>query len=48
MYPSGKDQQFFFQLLERYAAGTASPEEVAFAERYLEVLERRKPTCLVP
>lgn len=41
MYPSDKDKEFFFQLLESYNAGKASPEEAVFVEKYLEVLERR-------
>jgi transmembrane sensor len=43
MYPSEKDKAFFFQLLERYQAGTASPEEIVFVERYLDVLNNRQP-----
>jgi ferric-dicitrate binding protein FerR (iron transport regulator) len=35
------DKEYFFQLLESYNAGTATPEEAAFVERYLEVLEHR-------
>ncbi|PUZ23852.1 FecR family protein [Chitinophaga costaii] len=47
-YPTDMDKQFFFQLLERYAAGTASPEECVFAERYLEVLDLRKGPSVAP
>lgn len=43
MYPSEQDKEFFFQVLERYGAGTASPEEKLFAERYLEMLNSRSP-----
>lgn len=43
MYPSDQDKEFFFQVLERYEAGTASPEEKVFAERYLEMLNLRGP-----
>jgi transmembrane sensor len=41
MHPSDMDKEFFFRLLESYNAGKATPEEAAFVERYLEVLERR-------
>lgn len=41
MYPSDIDKEFFFRLLESYNAGTASPEEAVFVERYLQVLESR-------
>jgi transmembrane sensor len=41
MYPSDMDKEYFFRLLESYNAGNASPEEAAFVERYLEVLDRR-------
>ncbi|PUZ25774.1 iron dicitrate transport regulator FecR [Chitinophaga parva] len=43
MYPSEQDKEFFFQVLERYEAGTASPREKVFAERYLEMLNSRGP-----
>lgn len=43
MYPSEQDKEFFFQVLERYEAGTASPEEMVFADRYLEMLNSRSP-----
>lgn len=43
MYPSEQDKEFFFQVLERYEAGTASPGEKVFAARYLEMLNSRSP-----
>lgn len=42
-YPSGNDKEYFFQVLERYNAGAASPEEQTFVESYMEMLERRAP-----
>lgn len=41
MYPSDMDKEHFFRILESYNAGTASPEEAAFVERYLGMLEHR-------
>ena len=38
---TAKDKELFFQLLERYNAGTATPEEIVFVERYLEALDHR-------
>lgn len=46
MYDSGKDQSHFFKLLARYNEGKASPEEVAFVERYLELLDYRDKDIL--
>lgn len=46
MYDSGKDKQHFFQLLARYNEGEASPEEAAFVEQYLEVLDYRDRNVL--
>ncbi|PUZ25782.1 iron dicitrate transport regulator FecR [Chitinophaga parva] len=42
MQPAEKDKELLSQLLERYAAGTASPEEQAFAESYLTILDYRQ------
>ena len=41
MYPSDMDKELFFRILESYNAGTATPEEAAFVERYLGMLEHR-------
>jgi ferric-dicitrate binding protein FerR (iron transport regulator) len=41
MYDSGKDQQYFFKLLSRYNEGKVTPEEAAFVDRYLELLDYR-------
>lgn len=41
MYPSDEDKELFFRMLARYNAGTASAEETAFVERYMEVQEFR-------
>lgn len=41
MYPPDMDKELFFQILERYNNDSATPEEAAFVERYLEVLEHR-------
>ncbi|SHN07353.1 FecR family protein [Chitinophaga sp. CF418] len=46
MYDSGKDQGHFFKLLARYNKGKATPEEAAFVERYLELLDYRDKDIL--
>ena len=46
MYDSGKDQQYFFKLLSRYNEGKVTPEEAAFVDRYLELLDYRDRNVL--
>ncbi|ACU60154.1 FecR family protein [Chitinophaga pinensis] len=46
MYNSGKDQQYFFKLLSRYNEGKVTPEEAAFVDRYLELLDYREKDVL--
>lgn len=46
MYNSGKDQQYFFRLLARYNEGKVTPEEAAFVERYMELLDYRNKDVL--
>lgn len=41
--PDQEDIEHYFEVLERYNTGTASPEEVVFVERYMELLEHRAP-----
>lgn len=46
MYPSEKDREYFFRLLNKYNEGVASPEERAFVEQYLHMLNYRSPDIL--
>ncbi|UYQ94186.1 DUF4974 domain-containing protein [Chitinophaga horti] len=41
--PESEDIIHFFRMLERYTAGTASPAETEFVERYMQLLEYRSP-----
>lgn len=42
MQPAEQDKELLSQLLKRAAAGTASPEEQAFVETYLNILDHRQ------